>query len=83
MVFPRLHSQIRGLAWVAVKWAQQVRPNVICLENVEEFVTWGPLDDSGQPIKARSGETFDLFIWALRVGWGEVRGLMEEIKNAG
>nr|WP_314717509.1 hypothetical protein [uncultured Fretibacterium sp.] len=21
--------------------------------------------------------------WALRVGWGEVRGLMEEIKNAG
>lgn len=21
--------------------------------------------------------------WALRVGWGEVRGLMEGIKNAG
>lgn len=59
-------KKIRGLAWVAVKWAQQVRPNVICLENVEEFVTWGPLDDSDQPIKARSGETFDLFIRALR-----------------
>lgn len=59
-------KKIRGLAWVAVKWAQQVRPSVICLENVEEFVTWGPLDDSDQPIKARSGETFDLFIRALR-----------------
>ena len=59
-------KKIRGLAWVAVKWAQQVRPSVICLENVEEFVTWGPLDYSDQPIRARSGETFDLFIRALR-----------------
>lgn len=35
--------KIRGLAWVAVKWAEQVRPRVIILENVEEFETWGPL----------------------------------------
>lgn len=59
-------KKIRGLAWVAVKWAQQVRPSVICLENVEEFVTWGPLDDFGQPVKAQAGETFDIFIGALR-----------------
>lgn len=59
-------KKIRGLAWVAVKWAQQVRPSVICLENVEEFVTWGPLDEFGQPVKAQAGETFDIFIGALR-----------------
>jgi DNA (cytosine-5)-methyltransferase 1 len=35
--------KIRGLAWVAVRWAQAVRPRVICLENVEEFEKWGPL----------------------------------------
>lgn len=34
---------IRGLAWVAVRWAATVRPRVIMLENVEEFKTWGPL----------------------------------------
>jgi DNA (cytosine-5)-methyltransferase 1 len=59
-------KKIRGLAWVAVKWAQQVRPTVICLENVEEFQDWGPLADSGQPIKAYRGQTFDLFLSALR-----------------
>ncbi|MGN6103986.1 MAG: DNA cytosine methyltransferase [Kofleriaceae bacterium] len=35
--------KIRGLAWVAVRWAAAVRPRIICLENVEEFAKWGPL----------------------------------------
>lgn len=48
----------RSLAWVAVRWASEVRPRVIVLENVEEFVTWGPLDDDGQPIAKLAGETF-------------------------
>lgn len=55
---PREKS-IRDLAWVVVLWAQRVRPDVILLENVEEFRTWGPLDDEGRPIKDRAGETFD------------------------
>lgn len=36
-------KEIRGLAWVALRWASRVRPRVIMLENVEEFKTWGPL----------------------------------------
>ncbi|MGC6586193.1 DNA cytosine methyltransferase [Paenibacillus sp. Dod16] len=36
-------KHIRGLAWVAVRWAATVRPRVIMLENVEEFKTWGPV----------------------------------------
>lgn len=36
-------KNIRGLAWVVLKWAAMVRPRVIMLENVEEFQTWGPL----------------------------------------
>jgi DNA (cytosine-5)-methyltransferase 1 len=36
-------QKIRGLAWVAVRWAAKVRPRVIFLENVEEFLDWGPL----------------------------------------
>jgi DNA (cytosine-5)-methyltransferase 1 len=38
-----LNKNIRDLAWVVVHWAERVRPEVILLENVEEFQTWGPL----------------------------------------
>jgi len=61
---------IRGLAWVAVRWAIAVRPAVIMLENVPEIQTWGPLDKHNQPIKERAGETFDGFIKALTTGMG-------------
>ena len=48
---------IRGLAWVVLRWAATVRPRVIMLENVEEFVTWGPVR-KGKPVKSKSGQTF-------------------------
>lgn len=57
---------IRGLAWVVVDWARDVRPRVIALENVPEFVTWGPLDSEGRPVKEQAGETFTAFVAALR-----------------
>lgn len=50
--------RVRGLAWVVVAWARAVAPRVICLENVPEFLTWGPLGPDNMPIKARAGETF-------------------------
>ena len=59
-------KKIRGLAWVAVKWAATVHPRVIMLENVEEFQTWGPLDKDGKPIKSQIGRTFRCFIHALQ-----------------
>lgn len=57
---------IRGLAWVALRWAALVRPRVIMLENVEEFKTWGPLNRSHRPIKAKQGETFRKFVKQLK-----------------
>lgn len=33
----------RALAWVVTRWAHQVHPRVITMENVEEFAEWGPL----------------------------------------
>lgn len=61
-------KNIRGLAWVAIRWAQAVRPRVIMLENVPEIQTWGPLGEDNKPIKERSGETFEGFILALTTG---------------
>ena len=71
-------KNIRGLAWVAVRWAATVRPRVIILENVEEFKTWGPLLKNGQPDKRKTGRTFRSFINALKshgyaVDWRELR----------
>ena len=58
-------KNIRGLAWVACRWAGLVRPRVIMLENVEEFRTWGPLNRTHHPIKAKQGVTFRKFVQQL------------------
>ena len=36
-------AKIRALAWVGVRWAGQVMPDVISLENVKQFLKWGSL----------------------------------------
>lgn len=58
-------KNIRGLAWVALRWAGLVRPRIIMLENVEEFKTWGPLNRNHRPIKSKQGVTFRKFISQL------------------
>lgn len=52
-----LDRNIRGLAWIVLRWAAKVRPRVIMLENVEEFQTWGPVR-KGKPVKKKAGQTF-------------------------
>lgn len=48
-------KSIRGLAWVITKWAGTVKPRIISMENVKEFMTWGPLvakrGENGRVIK--------------------------------
>lgn len=75
-------KNIRALAWIALKWVGQVRPRIVMLENVEEFVTWGPLkkDENGNmyPDEQQKGRTFRSFVNALRyqgykVEWKELR----------
>ena len=63
-----VEKKIRGLAWVVIKWAATVQPRVIMLENVSEFLTWGPLickDGKCFPCPDRKGQTFDAFVRAL------------------
>lgn len=71
-------KNIRGLAWIALRWAATVRPRVIILENVPEFVTWGRLGKDGKPDKKHMGETFRSFVYQLRqkgydVDWKELK----------
>lgn len=71
-------KNVRGLAWIALRWAATVRPRVIILENVPEFVTWGRLGKDGKPDKRYIGETFRSFVYQLRqkgydVDWRELK----------
>ena len=60
-----VEKKVRGLAWIAVKWAIAVKPRVIMLENVEEFKTWGPLTPDGYPDDNQKGKTFNSFVKTL------------------
>lgn len=69
---------IRDLAWVVVLWARRVRPEIIMLENVEEFRDWGPVTAEGKPCPERKGQTFEQWTGELkRLGykmeWRELR----------
>lgn len=67
-----VEKEIRGLAWIVIRWALAVRPRVMMLENVEEFRTWGPLIESAdgglRSNPLRTGETFEAFCGMLSGG---------------
>lgn len=67
---PNRAKRSRGLAWVIIRWAAQVRPRVIFMENVEEWRDWSPLNKDGTVNKARKGETRKRFVSQLeRLGY--------------
>lgn len=55
----------RGLAWVILRWADQVRPRLIFMENVEEWIDWCPMLPDGKPDPKRKGETRRRFVRQL------------------
>ncbi|EFH6309652.1 DNA cytosine methyltransferase [Escherichia coli] len=64
-----VEKAIRGLAWIVIRWALDVGPRVMMLENVEEFKTWGPLLAAEmRPDPERVGETFRAFVGMLTTG---------------
>lgn len=64
-----VEKEIRGLAWIVLRWALDVRPRVGMLENVSEFQTWGPLLAAEmRPDPERVGETFQAFVGMLTTG---------------
>lgn len=60
-----MNDQSRAQCWHILKWAQELYVENILIENVEEFMDYGPLGADGRPMKSKKGETFKAFIQAL------------------
>lgn len=75
-------KRVRMLAWVIVRWVYVTRPRLLFMENVPEFMTWGPLAEDGKPIKALVGRTFEAFVACLTTGLPEVHPDFAEILEA-
>jgi DNA (cytosine-5)-methyltransferase 1 len=68
--------QVRALADVVIVWAREAKPTLICMEQVVEWLDWGPLypmNDPkvpkklrGRPIKERKGEEFRRWLGELQ-----------------
>ena len=59
-------DQSRASAWLILKWLSELYVRRVILENVPEFVSWGPLGADGKPLASKKGATFNAFVAALR-----------------
>jgi DNA (cytosine-5)-methyltransferase 1 len=59
-------DQSRASAWLILKWLSELYVERVIIENVPEFLSWGPLDATGKPIQNQKGKTFRAFISSLR-----------------
>ncbi len=61
-----IHDQGRMQPWAVHNWLTKLDINCVLIENVPEFVEWGPLDPEGRPDKKYKGQHFEAW---LRTFW--------------
>lgn len=60
-------DQQRSDPWHIVTWLTELRVKRVLIENVPEFLSWGPVDArTGKPIKSRRGEYFRAWTDTIR-----------------
>ncbi|WP_416367039.1 DNA cytosine methyltransferase [Rhodopseudomonas palustris] len=60
-------DQQRSDPWHIITWLTELRVKRMIIENVWEFVSWGPVDvRTGKPVKSRKGEYFNAWINVIR-----------------
>lgn len=55
----------RTLPMQLIRFAKHCKPKIIIVENVKEFLAWGPLKN-GRPDKSRKGESFRQWVEAIK-----------------
>lgn len=69
-----MSDQSRAGIFDVIKWCEQLYVENVLIENVKEFVSYGPLGANGKPLKSKRGQLFHKFILMLealgyRVEW--------------
>ena len=58
-------NQLRAQPDLVLSWLDQLFVRRVIIENVPEFVDWGPLNKSGQPIDCMKGSCFRAWVQAI------------------
>lgn len=58
-------NQLRAQPELILTWLDQLFVRRLCVENVPEFVEWGPLTADGRPIQSKKGDCFKAWIAAI------------------
>lgn len=78
-------ERVRGLAWILIAWSLSARPKRITLENVSEFMQWGPtkVDKRGNiiPDLSKRGQTFEAFKGILSTGIRKNHPALKEVRK--
>lgn len=61
-----VHDQGRMNPWAVHNWLTKLNVRTVLIENVPEFIEWGPLLRNGKPDKRHKGEHFEAW---LRTFW--------------
>ena len=61
-----MSDQSRSSAWHILRFAEALYIDNLVIENVPEFLSWGPLGANGRPMKSKRGHLFEQFIVSLR-----------------
>lgn len=56
----------RTLADHLPRYVAAIQPDYIQIENVVEFMSWGPLDDKGKPVSRKNGQDWMRWRYAMR-----------------
>lgn len=61
-----MDNQSRCTPFDIIRWVTMLRIKRLIIENVPEFLTWGPLDDNCRPVAKEKGSFFMMFVNSLR-----------------
>lgn len=58
-------KQLRAQPNIVLDWQDDIDISRLSIENVPEFMDWGPLDDEGMPVKSQKGTLFKIWVKSL------------------
>lgn len=56
----------RTLAEHLFRYIESINPDYIQIENVEEFMSWGPMDENGKPISMQKGKDYTKWVRSVK-----------------